>query len=72
MEPISQITMTTDKNCSSYFSSMDLEVLLQAYSQYEHIFCCKLKMDAAAKEKSWEKMYYSTDVTVNSRLLHSL
>ncbi|XP_056598334.1 uncharacterized protein LOC130421137 isoform X5 [Triplophysa dalaica] len=47
-----------DKQRSVYFSPMELEVLLQAYGEYEPIFRKKSNTAAAAKERAlaWEKI----------------
>ncbi|KAI7803053.1 putative myb/SANT-like DNA-binding domain-containing protein 4-like [Triplophysa rosa] len=47
-----------DKKRSVYFSPVELEVLLQAYSEYEHIFRKKSNTAAAAKEResAWGKI----------------
>ena len=39
------------KKSSSYFTTMELEVLVQAYSDYEHIFRRKSNTAVAAKER---------------------
>ena len=50
--------MTTENKRATYFTAMELEVLLQAYSESEHVFRRKCNTVAAAKERetSWEKV----------------
>ncbi|XP_030289826.1 uncharacterized protein LOC115591728 isoform X2 [Sparus aurata] len=52
------VTMTTEKKRSSYFTQIELEVLMQAYVEYEHIFRRKSNTAAAAKERetAWEEI----------------
>lgn len=47
-----------DKKRSSYFSPAELDVLMQAYGEYEHIFKKKSNTAAAAKDRelAWEKI----------------
>lgn len=49
--------MTTENKRATYFTAMELEVLLQAYGEYEHVFRRKCNTVAAAKERetAWEK-----------------
>ncbi|KAK0139203.1 hypothetical protein N1851_024130 [Merluccius polli] len=49
--------MTTEKKRSTYFSAMELEVLMLAYGEYDHIFRRNTNTAAAAKERetAWEK-----------------
>ncbi len=46
------------KKRSTYFSPAELDVLLQAYGEYEHIFRKKSNTATAAKERefAWEKI----------------
>ncbi|KAK0147273.1 hypothetical protein N1851_013314 [Merluccius polli] len=50
--------MTTDRKRSTYFNTLELEVLMLAYADYEHIFRRKSNTAAAAKEReaAWEKI----------------
>ncbi|XP_056604801.1 uncharacterized protein LOC130421109 isoform X3 [Triplophysa dalaica] len=54
-----------DKQRSVYFSPMELEVLLQAYGEYEPIFRKKSNTAAAAKERAlaWEKIASRVNAT---------
>ncbi|KAK0152191.1 hypothetical protein N1851_006423 [Merluccius polli] len=50
--------MTTERKRSTYFNALELEVLMLAYADYEHIFHRKSNTAAAAKEReaAWEKI----------------
>ncbi|XP_059215854.1 uncharacterized protein LOC131993817 [Centropristis striata] len=51
--------MTTEKKQrSTYFTAVELEILMQSYGEYEHIFRRKSNTAAAAKERetAWEKI----------------
>ncbi|KAK0140953.1 hypothetical protein N1851_022063 [Merluccius polli] len=50
--------MTTDRKRATYFTGLELEVLMMAYADYEHIFRRKSNTAAAAKEReaAWEKI----------------
>ncbi|KAK0156634.1 hypothetical protein N1851_000067 [Merluccius polli] len=50
--------MTTDRKRATYFTALELEVLMMAYADYEHIFRRKSNTAAAAKEReaAWEKI----------------
>lgn len=57
--PILRFTMATGKQKrSSYVTPLELEVLLRAYGEYEHIFKKKSNTAAAAKERelAWERI----------------
>ena len=58
MEPDTTSFTTTEKRRLNYFTPMELEVLLQAYVEYEHIFLRKSNTAAAAKERetAWEEI----------------
>ena len=49
--------MTTENKRATYFTAMELEVLLQAYGEYEQVFRRKCNTAAAAKERetAWGK-----------------
>ena len=49
---------TREKKRPTYFTPVELEVLMNAYSEYEHIFRKKKNNTAAAakeREASWEE-----------------
>ena len=43
--------MTTETKRSTYFNALELEVLMLAYGEYEHIFRRRCNTAAAAKER---------------------
>ncbi|XP_039681987.1 uncharacterized protein LOC120575335 [Perca fluviatilis] len=49
---------TANKTRSAYFTPLELEILMQAYSEYEHVFRKKSNTAAVAKERetAWEKI----------------
>ena len=48
--------MTTENKRGTYFTAMALEVLRQAYGEYEHVFRRKCNTVAAKeREMAWEK-----------------
>ncbi|XP_078797709.1 uncharacterized protein LOC144989335 isoform X2 [Oryzias latipes] len=56
---ISRVTMATEeKKRSAYFSPAELDVLLQSYSEYEHIFQKKSNTAASARQRqlAWENI----------------
>jgi len=56
--PILRVTMTTKNKRTTYFTAIELVVLLQAYGEYEHVFHRKCSTVAAEKERetAWEKV----------------
>ena len=43
--------MTTETKRSTYFNALELEVLMLAYGEYEHLFRRRCNTAAAAKER---------------------
>uniref|UniRef100_A0A1A7WR44 Myb/SANT-like DNA-binding domain-containing protein n=2 Tax=Iconisemion striatum TaxID=60296 RepID=A0A1A7WR44_9TELE len=56
--PIPESTMNACKKRSSYFTSLEQDVLLQTYEEYGHVFRKKSNTAAASKERkaAWEKI----------------
>ncbi len=50
--------MAAEKKRASFFSPIELEILMQAYGEREHIFRKKSNTAAAAKEReaAWEEI----------------
>jgi len=50
--------MTTETKRATYFTPLELEVLMQAYGEHEHVFRRKCNTVAATKERetAWEKI----------------
>ena len=50
--------MATGKRGSTFFTPLELEILMRSYGEFEHVFRRKCNTDAAAKERetAWENI----------------